>query len=156
MVLIPAQLQAALEERWLVEGGGAYPASVQESAARFADAVATWFVTATSNLVPCATALARKSGLESQAATALAAAAPPAAGALLAVAVASYIAGQTFGPGVAAMPLATAGVSTMLAAVFSNLSATREERARDVALACWVLALSTLVTFPVIGPMPIL
>jgi hypothetical protein len=109
--------------------------------------VAPWFATAQALGLPCSTALARQGQLATQAATALAAGVPSAVGVQLALAVASYYAGQSFASGVAGFPLATSAVATALGAVFADLAMPQEERAEQVAVACHALALSTIVVF---------
>jgi hypothetical protein len=155
-MLIPTALEDGLLEDWLVEPGGRFPASPAESGQRFARAVAAWFTTATAGAFPCATALARQGQLATQAAGALMAGAPPAVGSQLATALASYMAGQVFGAGTAAMPAASGAVAPAFAAVFSNLAMERDDRARLIALGCYTLALSTVVVFPPpLPPLPV-
>ena len=106
MPLDPISLALALRQRWLpAEAGTA--SSVDDSAQRFADVVASWFAAGAANGIPCATALARKSGLASSAASALAAGDARSAGQQLALAVAQFMATQQFGPGVSSFPIAT-------------------------------------------------
>ena len=69
-------------------------------------------------------------------------------GARLANAVAAYITGQMFPPGVAAAPLATAAAGSQIGAAFADLEAPPSARAQKIAGACYTLATSTLVTFP--------
>jgi hypothetical protein len=147
MPLSPGALKSLLEARWIVPEGGAFPGDAQESADRFAEAVATWFQAALAMGFPCATAQARKSQLAAQATAALSVGSPPAAGQLLAAAVASYYAGQSFGTGVASFPLGLPAGASLLAATFSDLESPRGKRAQDVATACQLMALSTLVVF---------
>jgi hypothetical protein len=147
MPLTPAALKSSLEASWIVPEGGAYPGDVQESADRFADAVSGWFAAALAMGFPCATAQARRAQLAGQAASALAARSAPAAGQLLAAAVASYYAGQSFGSGVASFPLALPAAASLIGETFADLQAPRSKRAQDVATACHLLALSTLVLF---------
>ena len=148
MALSAGTLKSSLENDWLVAGGKAHPASVVISAQKFASAVAQWFALAQANGLPCTTALARMSQLQGQAAAALQAGQPPAAGALLALAVASYYAGQTFGPGVATFPAAVGVGIADIGGVFADHDATNADRAQIIANACHVMAASTVVAFP--------
>jgi hypothetical protein len=155
-MLLPTSLAKSLREDWLVTDGGQFPSSPIESGQRFAQAVALWFATAMAGAFPCATALARQSQLATQAAAALQAGLPPAVGSQLATAVASYMSGQVFGAGTASFPATSAPVSLAFAAVFSNLELEQAERARQIAVGCHVLALSTIVVFPApLPPLPV-
>ncbi len=157
MPLIPNALASSLEQDWLVADGGSFPANNQESGQRFATAVASWFATGMAGPFPCATAQARQPQLASAAAGALAAGLPPIAGMQLAQAVGSYMTGQVFGAGTAAAPVALPAAIVGFGAVFADLNQTAEERARLLALGCWGLAVSTLVTFPApLPPLPVL
>lgn len=157
MPLIPDDLASRLEQDWLAADGGSFPASVQESGQRFATAVAGWFTLAMAGPFPCATAQARQAELANSAAGALSAGLPPLAGMQLAQAVGNYMTGQVFGAGTAAAPIALPAAIAGFGAVFANLDQEAEERAQLVALGCWTLALSTLVTFPApMPPMPVL
>jgi hypothetical protein len=151
-MLSPSGLASALEQAWLVGPGGSFPASPAESADRFAGAVAGWFATAMAATFPCTTASARRSGLAAQAAAALQAGAPPAAGALLAVAVATYYAGQSFGAGVASFPTAVSAGVAAVGGAFAVLDLPRADRAQQIAQGCYAMAVSTIVVFPV--PLP--
>lgn len=152
-MLIPTDLATRLENDWL----GKFPDSSLQSADLFAGAVSGWFVSAMAAAFPCTTAAARRASLASMAAAALQAGAPPACGALLATAVATYYAGQLFGAGVASFPVAvSAGISGM-AAVFADLNMPKKTRATQLAQACHVMAISTIVVFPTpLPPAPIL
>lgn len=150
MPLVFAALKSQLETSWLVPDGGQFPDSVTQSAQKFADCVVNWFSLALSNGVPCATATARKGQLQSLAAAALSAQTAQAAGMQLAMAVATYIAGQSFGPGAALFPAATSAAISQLIGVFSDVNGDVAQKAQQVAGACTVLATSTLVAgFPV-------
>ena len=154
-MLLPDVLKDALLERWLEPDSG-FPATPAESGQRFAEAVSGWFALAMAGAFPCATAQARQGQLASQAATALMAALPPAAGMQLAMAVASYYSGQSFGAGTASFPLASSAVAVAFGAVFADLGSDAETRAERIALGCHVLALSTLVVFPApLPPLPV-
>lgn len=143
-MLVLSTLKTSLKQDWL----GPHPQNAQESGQRFASAVANWFAAAQAGAFPCATAQARMGQLASSAASAFQAQAAPAAGMALALAVAQYMAGQLFGAGVAAMPLATAAAAATLGATFANLDMSTDDRVQAIASACTVLAASTLVTFP--------
>jgi hypothetical protein len=151
-MLVQDTLKTGLENDWLVADGGSYPQSAMESGDRFAGAVASWFAGAQAGPFPCATALARRGQLATAAAAALQVGAAQAAGAQLALALAQYIAGQTFGAGAAGFPIATSAAGTMLGALFGNTGMARAERAQAIAGACTLLAVSTMVTFP--APLP--
>ncbi len=148
MPLTPASLASALEQRWLTRDGGSFPASVSASADAFASCVSEWFALAVANGVPCSTAAARKGQLVGQATGALAARSAQGAGSQLGSALAAYITAQSFGPGVAAAPVATAAAISEFVAVFSDLDSAPASKAQRLGAACHQLALSTLVTFP--------
>jgi hypothetical protein len=156
MPLVQNQLQSDLQSQWLASEGSSYPQSATESGDRFARAVASWFSSAQAAGLPCATAMARMPQLAQLAGVALQARAAVAAGNALAQAVAQYILGQSFGPGVATFPVALAAAQAQIGAVFGNLDMAVGDRARDIASACTVLATSTMVTFPPpMSPAPI-
>lgn len=148
MPLSDSTLKSQLELHWLVPEGGSFPANVQQSAERFASAVATWFSDAQANGLPCTTAQARKSELASQAATAFAAGSAALAGQGLANALSAYILNQTFGAGVAGTPTGATAAVSAFTETFSNLKLANGDRAQKLAEACQKLALSTIVTFP--------
>src|SRR5580693_374745 len=133
MPLVLDNLKTALGQQWLVPDGGSYPGSVAESGDHFATAVANWFALGMAGAFPCTTAMARQSQLSSAAAAALSAMAAPAAGAQLALAVATYMAGQAFGAGVAAMPIATSAAVAMMTATFSDLNGSVSDKAQQIA-----------------------
>lgn len=148
MALVPGNLAIQLENGWMVAEGGSYPQNALQSGQRFAAAVSAWFSAAQANGIPCATAKAREGQLAAQAAAALQAMSAPAAGAQLALAVAGYYAGQSFGAGVATYPAAvSAGVATF-SQVFADLNSPLSARAQQMAGACQIMAVSTIVTFP--------
>lgn len=151
MPLDPISLATSLRQRWLPAGGG-FPSSVNDSAQRFADVVASWFAAGAANGIPCATALPRKAGLASGAASALASGDPRGAGQQLALAVAQYMAAQQFGPGVSSFPIATPALVVALGEVFASHDLDDDKRATLIATATYLAALSTLVVFPL--PMP--
>jgi hypothetical protein len=154
MPLSLSTLKSSLENNWLVPEGGSYPATPQESADRFATAVASWFSTAQASGFPCSTAQARKAQLSSQLTLTFqqdpGSAASAAQG--IADALSLYIAGQLFGAGVASPPVGTAAASSSLVTTFSNLELDNSTRAQQIALACQTLALTTAVIFP--SPLP--
>lgn len=155
-MLVPTLLTEALLATWLPEDG--HPPAATVSGQRFAQAVSAWFATATAGPFPCATALARSGQLGASAGSALQAGTAPAAGAMLATALVSYLTGQVFGPGTAGAPLAAPVAQVGLAAVFADLDADREDRAAQVTTAVYTLALSTVVVFPpvVSPPVPVM
>jgi hypothetical protein len=153
MVLVVSALASSLESSWLVASGGSYPSSPSESGDKFASAVSSWFGSATAGPFPCSTASARKSQLASAATSALQAGDANAAGSQLALAIASYIAGQTFGAGLAGMPIAIAAAGAALGAAFSDRDQSQSSRAKAIADAVQLLTASTIVVFPpVISP----
>jgi hypothetical protein len=152
MPLIPSSLASSLENDWLAKEGGSFPDSVSVSADRFATAFATWFAGAIAGPGAVTTASARRPQLASLAIPALSAMAPQAAGSLLAAAIAGYITGQSFGPGIASPPLAISAAGSQMGAVFADLDAQPSARAQKIASACQTLAVSTIVTFP--PPLP--
>lgn len=149
MALVFDTLRSQLETAWLVPEGGQFPQSPAESGDRFAAAVSAWFATAMAAAFPCATALPRRPQLAAAAAAALAANAPQAAGAQLALAVAAYIAGQVFGAppagGTATFPVGIGGGISMMVAAFSDLNGTTSQKAQQIATACTLLATTTQV-----------
>lgn len=151
MPLDPLSLASGLRQRWLSAESG-FPASADESAQRFADVVAPWFGAGAANGIPCATALARKSQLAGSAASALSTGDARGAGQQLALAVAQFMAGQAFGPGVSAFPVATSALVVAVGEVFASHALDADKRATLIAAAMHLTALSTIVTFP--PPMP--
>jgi hypothetical protein len=153
MVLVPSALASALRSGWLVPDGGRFPDSTAASADAFAAAVAGWFGAATAGAFPCATAAVRRPQLAGAATPALAAGAAAAAGGQLTLALVGYLAGQAFGPGVAAPPVAAAAAQADLTAVFADLGMAPNTRADRIAAAVHTLATSSVVTFPpVVSP----
>lgn len=157
MPLVLDTLKSQLENGWLVPEGGCFPESVTQSGDRFATAVCGWFAAGQAAGFPCLTAMARKSQLAAAAAGALSAQSAQAAGTQLAMAVASYMAGQSFGPvpaGVASFPIAASAAVSQMIAVFSDTDASVSQKAQQIAAACTVLATSTLVIFTPPPPVP--
>jgi hypothetical protein len=101
---------------------------------------------------PCATAAARRFQLTAAAAGALEAGIGPTSGALLSVAVATYYAGQLFGAGVATFPVALPAGMALMTAALLDLNIPKSARASQMAQACHLMALSTIVIFP--APLP--
>ncbi|MBE7451079.1 MAG: hypothetical protein HS111_19950 [Kofleriaceae bacterium] len=156
MPLDPVSLALGLRQRWLPAEGG-FPSSVDDSAGRFADVVAPWFGAGAASGFPCATAMARKSQLAGAAAAALATGDARGAGQQLALALAQYMAGQTFGAGVSALPVATPALVLALGEVFAAHDLDDDRRATLIAAATHLTAVSTIVTFPTpIPPSPVL
>ena len=149
MPLVLASLKSSLEGQWLVAEGGSYPASANESGDRFATAVAGWFSASMAAGFPCTTAMARKSQLASAAGAAFATEASTAAGNMLALGVALYIVGQSFGPGFAGMPIAQSAAGAMFGATFADTNAGIADKAQQIANGCLVLAVSTIVAFTI-------
>jgi hypothetical protein len=147
MALVLSSLKSSLESQWLPSGGN-YPASATESGDKFASAFATWFSSATAGPFPCSTALARKSQLASSAASAFQAQTAVAAGNALSLGIALYILGQSFGSGVANMPLAQSAAGALFGAAFTDLQSDLSARAQQFATGGLLLAVSTLVVIP--------
>jgi hypothetical protein len=158
MPLVPASLASSLQNNWLVPDGGSFPGSPAESGDKFAAAVSSWFAGATAAGFPCATAAARRSQLAASATGAFAAMGAPTAGALLALGVMGYMAGQMFGAGVSAPPTATGAAQAEFVATFLDTGAPRQARANRMATAIYTMALSTIVVFPPVisPPVPLL
>jgi hypothetical protein len=152
MPLVPTALASSLENDWLVKPNGSYPDSVSVSADRFATAFSNWFAGAIAGPGAVTTAGARKAQLAMLAIPALSAQAAQAAGSQLATAIAAYITGQMFGAGVAGAPIAVSAAGSQIGAVFADLDSPLSARAQQIAAACQILAVSTIVTFP--PPLP--
>lgn len=147
-MLIPTILATNLENDWLPGDNGPYVDSVQQSADKFATVVAAWFAQAQAAGFPCSTAMARKSQLMAQAASALEARDAQLAGTQLALAFMSYVAGQSFGSGVAAPPTATAASGPLIGGAFANRDQPQSARVQTIATALHTMAVSTIVSFP--------
>jgi len=147
-MLDPTQLANRLAAEWLRGDGLRYPDSVARSADVFAGICSEWFAAAQAGPFPVVTALPRRPMLMSLAIPPLSAQDPSAAGNQLASAASLYIAGQVFSGGTALPPAGTGAAGGMLAAAFSARDLDREPRARLVATALHLLALTTVVSFP--------
>jgi hypothetical protein len=147
-MLVPQDLASALEQQWLSQ----FPDSSFESGDLFAGAVSTWFVGAQAAGVPCVTALPRRFQLAAAAGAALEAGVGATSGPLLAAAVASYYAGQVFGTGAATFPTALPAGMALMTAALLDLNMPQSMRANQLAQACHLMALSTIVVFPVAPP----
>jgi hypothetical protein len=101
---------------------------------------------------PCATAAVRRFQLAAAAAGALEAGIGPTSGALLAVAVATYYTGQLFGVGTATFPTALPAGMTLMTQALLDLNMPKSARASQMAQACHMMAISTIVVFPVAPP----
>jgi hypothetical protein len=154
MPLVLDTLKSGLERNWLAPEGGSYPDSVLISGDHFAGAIVNWFSAAQAAGFPCPTAMTRRTQLASAAAGALSTGAAPAAGAMLALAVASYIAGQMFGTGVASFPSGINAAVLQLASTFDDKGGSVSQKAEQIASACTLLANTTLVIFPPVPPLP--
>jgi hypothetical protein len=147
-MLNPVDLATRLENDWL----GQFPDSSFESGDLFAGAVSGWFSASMAAGFPCSTAAARRPQLTGMAAGALEAGIGPTSGMLLASAVAAYYAGQLYGAGVAAFPAALPAGMALVTAALLDLDLPTGSRADQIAQACHLMALSTIVVFPT--PMP--
>ena len=153
MVLVPASLSQSLQSQWLPrDDQGPFPDDVAASARALAGAIADWFGLAMAAGIPCATAAARKGQLEAQLIPALQAGQAVVAGQQVALAFMAYVAGQAFGPGVAAPPVATSAAGALIGATLADTGAAASARADRIAAALHAQALSAIVTFP--PPMP--
>ncbi|HEY5954899.1 MAG TPA: hypothetical protein VIV60_00050, partial [Polyangiaceae bacterium] len=138
MPLVANSLASSLENDWLGKENGSFPDSPSVSADRFATAFANWFANALAGPGAVTTAAARRSQLASLAIPAVSAMSAQAAGSQLAQAIAAYITGQSFGPGVAGPPLAAAAASSQIGSVFADLNAPPSARAQQIAAACYL------------------
>lgn len=158
MPLVPSQLAASLQSDWLAHEGGGYADTAFQSGDRFAQAVSTWFGLAMAGPFPCSTADVRKGQLAASAGAALQAGHASLAGMQLALGLVGYMAGQVFGPGVAAPPTAASVAQSAITAALSNLELPPDARAEQIASATHSLAVSTVVVFPPVisAPVPVL
>ena len=153
MPLVPSLLSQSLQSQWLPrDGDGPFHDDVPASARALAGAIADWFGLAMAAAFPCATAAARKSQLEAQLIPALQAGQASAAGQQVGVAFMAYVAGQSFGAGVAAPPAATSAAGAAIGAAFADIDAPQSARADQIAQALLMQAMSSIVTFP--PPLP--
>jgi hypothetical protein len=148
MPLVVDSLESALETQWLVAEGGSFPQSAMESGDRFAGAFCTWFAGAMAATFSCVTAMARRSQLATQAGAALDTQDSSLAGNQLAMAVASYIAGQSFPPGTALFPTALTAAAAQMSSTFADPGVDVGSKAQEIAAACHLLVVSTLVAIP--------
>lgn len=148
MPLVPTLLANDLEAGWLAEENGPHPGSVAESANAFAGIVSDWYANALAAGFPASTAQARRPQLLGTAVPALQAQNPIAAGQQLSVALMGYMAGQAFGTGIAAPPIATTAAGSMIGSAFSALDMPRPAKANVIASAVHIMAISGIVTFP--------
>jgi hypothetical protein len=156
MVLDPLSLAQSLRQGWLPAGSDFAP-SVNASGQRFADAVAPWFAGGAAAGFPCATALARKAELASNAASALASGDARGAGQQLGLAIAQFMAGQAFGAGMSVFPVAAPALAAALGEVFASHDLDADQRASMIATATYLAAISTIVVFPPpLTPTPVL
>jgi hypothetical protein len=155
MVLNPSALSSSLKSSWLPGDDGPYHGSASASGDAFAAAVSGWFASATAGAFPCATATARRSQLASGATGAFGVGQAATAGALLATALTAYLAGQSFGAGIALPPVGIAAAQAAFAGVFGDLDADTPVRADRLAQATWALAITTVVVFPPVVSPPV-
>lgn len=153
MPLIPSTLSQSLQSQWLPrDDNGPFPDGAPASAQALAGAIADWFGMAMAAGIPCATAAARKGQLQGQLVPVLQAGSAAAVGQGIALSFMAYVAGQSFGPGVAAPPAATAAAGTAITAALADTGAAQPSRADRIAAALHAQALSAIVAFP--PPMP--
>lgn len=157
MALNASALSSSLKSSWLPGQDGPWHDSANASGEAFAGEVSSWFAAAMAAGFPCSTATARRSQLAFSAAGAFSAGQSATAGALLATGLTAYLAGQSFGAGVASPPLGTAAAQAAFAGVFSDLDADTQARADRIAQGAWALALTTIVVFPPVisAPSPV-
>ncbi|MCP4936297.1 MAG: hypothetical protein GY927_19355 [bacterium] len=146
-MLVPTVLATNLENQWLPGGDGPFADNVQQSADKLASVIANWFAQAQAASFPCSTAMVRKSQLMAQLIPALDAKDAQLSGIQIAQAFMAYVAGQSFGVGIAAPPAAAAG--PMIASSFANLEQPQSARAQTIATALHLMALSSIVSFPI-------
>lgn len=153
MPLTPSILSQSLQSDWLPrDENGAFKDDVSASATALAGAIADWFGMAMAAGITCATAAARKGQLQGQLLPVLQSGAAAAVGQGIALSFMAYVAGQSFGPGTAAPPVATAAAGSAITAALSDTGLPQSSRADRIAAALHAQALSTIVTFP--PPMP--
>lgn len=153
MPLVPAALSQSLQSQWLPrDENGDFKDDAAASAQALAGAIADWFGMAMAAGIPCATAAARKGQLQAQLVPVLQAGSAGAAGQGIALSFMAYVAGQSFGPGVAAPPVTTPAAGAAITAALSDTGAAQSSRADQIAAALHAQALSAIVTFP--PPMP--
>lgn len=150
-------LSGGLRRVWLPGERGPWPSTARESGERFATAVVQWFALAQAGPAVCVTVVPKRAPLAAGAARAFEAWTAPAAGALLAQAVAGYLTGHLFTapavtPGTSGPPVALAPATADFIALFSDLDLSLDGRARRAAAACTALASSTLVVFAPTAP----
>ena len=148
MPLIPSLLAQTIEANWLPGENGPWHDDTPASAEALAGAVAGWFGGAMAMGFPCATAAARRGQLKEQLIPALQVEQAQGAGQQVALAFMAYVAGQGFGAGVAAPPLATAAGGSMIGTAFAAFDQPQAARAATIAQAFHLMALSSLVAFP--------
>lgn len=148
-MLDPTQLADRLAADWLPGDDGPHPDTPLQSAQVFSQAVLDWFRGGQANLIPPSAPDLMFPVLVSLATTALNMLDPVAAGQMLANGVSIFMTGQLFGPGVSAPPLATAAAAGLIGTAFATLQMDRDARAQLIALAVYLMALTTLVSFPV-------
>jgi hypothetical protein len=152
MPLIPSLLAQNLTNGWLPQPDGPFAESADASADALASAIADWFGQAMAAGFPCSTAAARRSQLKGQLLPALQAQDAQAAGQMIALGFMAYVAGQSFGAGVAAPPLATAAAGSLIGTALATHDLARASRADQIAQALHLAALSAIVAFP--PPLP--
>ena len=148
-MLVPTALATNLENDWLPGDDGSFADNVQQSADKLSNAIANWFVQAQAAGFPCSTAMARKSQLMVQLIPAMEAKDAQLSGMQMAQAFMAYVAGQSFGVGVAAPPTATAAAGPMIGSAFANREQPQSARALTIATALHLMALSSIVSFPI-------
>jgi hypothetical protein len=155
MPLVPSLLSQSLLSQWLPrDENGPFPDDAAASARALAGAIADWFGQAMAAGMPCSTAAARKSQLEAQLIPALQAGDAMASGQQVALAFMAYVAGQSFGHGIAAPPVATPAAGAAIGAAFGDKDAAQSARADRIAQALHAQALSAIVTFAPPPPPP--
>ena len=153
MPLVPSLLSQSLQSQWLPrDKDGPFPDDVPASAKALAGAIADWFEMAMAAAFPCSTASARKSQLEAMLIPALQAGQASAAGQQVALGFMAYVAGQSFGAGVAMPPAATSAAGMAIGSALADKDSPQSARADQIAQALLLQAMSSIVTFP--PPLP--
>lgn len=150
---MPTSLSQSLQSRWLPrDDKGPFHDNAAASAQALAGVIAEWFALAMAAGVPCATASARQGQLQSMLLPYLQAGVAPAVGLGIALSFMTYVAGQSFGPGIAAPPAATGAAAVSIGMALADLNLSQSARADQIAAALHAQALSSIVTFP--PPLP--
>ena len=147
MPLVSSILATSLENNWLPREDGAWPDTESDSARILAGEIANWFSQAMAAGFPCSTATARKSQLEGQLTPAIQIGSASGAGQQIALAFMNYVAGQSFGSGVAAPPMATSAGGNLIGNALTQVDLDQSSRANMIASAFQMMSISSIVSF---------